>query len=158
LADTHVGYYDELDGDNVYTRSTTTDEYLASRTTPITVTDYALVEIVLDGTAKTLDEVTINLATDGTVYIRDYLDKAANVKHTADPAEAAYQNNYANARGAWKPFVSNKLKGTVLNGVMLGDKIQLLVVTSGAGTISNVSVDYQGVGGKVLEHRADRAI
>lgn len=158
LADTHVGYYDELDGDNVYTFSTTTDEYMASRATPITVTDYALVEIVLDGTAKTLDEVTINLTTDGTVYIRDYLDKATNVKRTADPTEDAYQNNYANARGAWKPLTSGKLKGAELNGVMLGDKIQLLVVTSGAGTISNISVDYQGVGGKVLEHRVDRAI
>lgn len=116
------------------------------------MTDYALIELTVDGNAQTLDELTINIATDAQVYIRNVLDKTAAFagrKAGTLPTDQAYIDNYNKPVGAWQLFNAGTIKliKSQLKGLMLGDKVQILLVKTGAFTISNVNFSYVG-GGK----------
>ncbi len=159
LADTNLQYFDELDGPNVYNYVTTSDEY--NRLTDgsgVAVTDYALVEATLPGTARTLDEVRLTMtATAGTeVFVRDWLDSTASIPGRAQgttPTTPEYLDKWNKPRGAWRSLGAYAgpviIPEASLPRSMDGDKMQILLHKSGGFTLNAIAVEYRGESGKV---------
>ena len=155
-------YYDELDRDNVYTHVLAVDEYsqlLSGQS--VNFTDYALVEIVLPGTAYTLDEVKVqlNISDNTNVYVRDYLDTSTNIPGKAQgitPESSEFLAKVNQPRGTWRAATlsSNEISllQTNLRRSLKADKLVLLLHKSGGFTLNDISVDYRGTLGKPAKH------
>lgn len=152
LAESELPFYDTMDRTAVFNSQAVKDEY-ATIANGLVFADYGLVEITLNATSRTLEKVTIDIGVDSTaqVYIRDYFDTATNVVRRSSggkPTDADYLAKWDNHRGAWKLQTSNKitLSKQQLKGLMLGDKMQILLYKSGGFTLNAVNVDYEGKG------------
>lgn len=158
LSDATLKYYEELDGANVNTNVQELDEYRRLELgQEVSFADYALVKIVLPGTAVTLDAVELTLVTSSapTVYALNLLDTATaplGRVQGATPAGADYLAKWSLARGAWRtlgtytaPIVIPKAD---LEKSMSGDTLILLVEKSGGFILNGVKARYQGAGGK----------
>lgn len=161
LSDATLQYFDELDGPNVYTHVTTSDEYnrLADGS-GVAFGDYGLIEATLPGTARTIEEARISLTvTAGTeIFVRDWLDSTASIPGRAQgatPTLPEYLAKWDKPRGAWRslgtyggPII---IPQSSLSHSMDGDKMQILLYKSGGFTLNSASVDYRG-GGKVAKY------
>ena len=145
LADTNAQYYDELDGTNVSVFTATNDEYLKFGNGGLGFSDYGLIELTLKGTAQTIDSLSLNIDTNAQVYVRNYLDTASSFvgrKGGTEPTTPEYIANYNNPRGAWQLMTINTLSKEQLKGLMLKDKMQILLFKSGGFTLNDVSAEY----------------
>jgi hypothetical protein len=119
--------------------------------------DYALIEVILPGTAATLDavELTLTATNAPTVYVRNNLDTATAPLGKVQgntPVNADYVAKWDRPRGAWRslgayaaPIVIPKAD---LAKSMVGDTLVILVEKAGGFALSGLQVRYQGAGGK----------
>ncbi|MBK5649301.1 MAG: hypothetical protein I4N51_21445 [Acinetobacter sp.] len=140
--------YDELDslaaGDLSWTLRD--DEYVKlANKTPISFSDYALIEIGLDALQKHLSLIEINLSVVGTVscYVRNNMDKSVEIVKVP-PTDPNYQANWNKPRGKWRlvDLAGGKItiyKDDVISS-MVGNKLYLMI--KGAFSLSEISVNY----------------
>lgn len=155
---TNPQYFEELNGPNVGVFTQELDEYRRLETAQsVSFADYALIEVVLPGTAATLDAVELSLASTAapTVYVRDYLDAAATPLGRAQgntPTNADYLAKWDKPRGTWRSLGSYGaplvLPKSDLARSMCGDTLIVMVEKSGGFDLSGLTVRYQGPGGK----------
>lgn len=156
LSDATAQYFDELDGSSYSSTGQTSDEYLTLASGGVSVVDYALVEVTLPGTARTLDEVRLSftLPTGVELSVRDWLDPTANVGDVGN-ADPDYQAKWNKPRGAWRSLGvytgQVSLPASSLPRSMDGDKMQLLLYKAGGFTLTSPKVEYRGALGKVAK-------
>lgn len=153
-------YYDELNGPNVYTQAQASDEYVSlENKLPVAFADYALLEMVLPGTAATLDTLTLTfgLGPGVAVYVRDYFDATAglpgkNLGGGVLPTDSAYLAKWDQPRGAWVQLTSGytgAITLTDLAGRLNYDTLQILLYKAGGFSMTDVQADYTGPLGKI---------
>lgn len=155
LADANARYYDELDGNNVYTYTATPDEYLRLGNGGVSCSDYALIELTIDGTAQTLESLTLNIDTDAQVYVRNYFDTPfAGKRAGTKPVQQDYIAGYDKPVGVWQAISGNaRFDQKQLKGVLLGDKMQLLLVKTDGFVLKDVDFSYVGGGKNIMYNR-----
>ncbi|STQ75543.1 SGNH/GDSL hydrolase family protein [Grimontia hollisae] len=147
---------DELDGDDVYNFALKTDEYWKlQKGQAVDFEDYGLIEIILPGTATTLESVNVDLGlpSDVDVYVRDYLDEASNIvgkKAGTTPTSADYQARWNAPTGAWRKVSTLTLTKAELKHSLSYDTLTVLLYRAGGFSLHGVTVNYLGEGKKAF--------
>lgn len=161
LADTHAQYYDELDGDNVYTFVLEEDEYLdLEKNVPLNLSEYALIEVTIPHTAGGLEAVSVEVTTQatGAVYIRNVLDIATcpdGRVQGATPTQTDYLSKWDKVPGSWVNIGTTNSEIIINDNLpqhLFGDKLQILVHRTGGVNVTDVEIGYQGHQRKVDQY------
>jgi len=158
LTDTQLPRYDELNSGISWSFTLESDEYSKIESgAGVAISDYALVEVTLPGTARTIDQVmlTLGLPSGVQVYVRDYQDVASSPvgkSQGASPTQPDYLSKWNKSRGAWRSLGQYSAPITMakvnLRNSMRGDRMELLLYKSSGFSITACQVGYQGAGGK----------
>ncbi|EPP5326253.1 hypothetical protein ACXP2N_08135 [Vibrio alginolyticus] len=142
---------DELDGESVYDFALKTDEYWEIQNgRPVNFSGYALMEIIVPGTAESLSYLEVEIKNIGAVeyFVRDYIDEESSILGRSDgitPDSLEYQEKWDQPRGAWIKCDSLVFEGRNIGRCLKYDKMQILI-KGGNFSLSDVKVHHIGEG------------
>lgn len=132
FADAHVGYVDLVNETGSYASNVvveSSERFALSNGTALSFGSYALVRIIINGTAENVDWIDVTFSNDFTVYA---LDTASAVQWTALDVDNG----------------TIHLTADDLAGKLIGDELYLLVHDGGGVTMSEPLVQWRGEPGK----------